>query len=253
MRKLEISGNDRQRAESHNLGRNVRVVKVLGYLSLMRGAGMRLDLLPVTVEKAEVQAFKAEKNPERMGVRRGTQAGAHFLPGQLKIQGRNPWEFLQDHATMVKLRWLFAEVDGIAENINKADKAAEDCGLIEAFRAACVEVIRDAHPVAGKVNLKLVQDTYHGVWVAQATAAIRRALSEKESKAAMPELETVPHELDWYEPMYTLESIRARSTASEYVWNIEETIAFLKIFEDNMNVEPHELVSLREIEDGFRP
>jgi hypothetical protein len=121
------SVNHIQQALGHSNSRNSRVVQALTYFSLMRNSPQHNFLSSgVAIEKAARQLFRSHD---------GHQA-AHYLPGQIWIDLRYPWSFINHRPTGLRLECLFADVEDLPADFNKADSAAEDKGLCDAFRAA---------------------------------------------------------------------------------------------------------------------
>jgi hypothetical protein len=79
------------------------------------------------------------------------QQAAHLLPGQLLIDGREPW--MLDRRAAYEHRWQarFAVTSAVPIDFNTADSAAEKAGLKEAFRKASERGW--AHAIAGERDL----------------------------------------------------------------------------------------------------
>ena len=90
-------------AKSHSLGRDRRVGQVMCYLSLMRSAALVENTAIVTCTKAIRQHFSSSRSE-------GKQA-AHYLPGQLRVNGRCPWVFIGNRPTAMDLEGLFGDVE----------------------------------------------------------------------------------------------------------------------------------------------
>lgn len=181
---VEHFQTDLAAARSHSLGRDRRVGQVMCYLSLMRSAGLVASSSLVTCTKAILQHYASSRAE-------GRQA-AHFLPGQLKINGRNPWNFLQDRRTAEGLKGLFGDVEDLPADFNKADSAAEAyrsvTGLKEAFAYSCRRVIQDPKPLQGrKINRALVRNAFTD-WTNRSRAAYQKALGQKSTKVNVPPL-----------------------------------------------------------------
>lgn len=136
---IERFSNFRDQALNHNLGRNVRVVKVLAHLAGMMQNGCAIQGR-VECTAAVRQNFSSSKAE--------AQEAAHFLPGQLKIGGLNLWHFASDYSTRSRLEFLFAEVEHLPAPFNQADSAAErkgeEGGLCAAFAAACEALLAES-------------------------------------------------------------------------------------------------------------
>lgn len=150
--RIERNANFRDQALNHNLGRNVRVLKVLMHLARMVENGCRLRG-NVECVKATYQNFSSPRNRTVMGLPAGPGEAAHFLPGQIHIGGRNICELAPDYDTRSRLEFLFGEVEHLPVAFNQADTEAENkgeqCGLAAAFAAACAALIRQSDSIGG--------------------------------------------------------------------------------------------------------
>lgn len=144
---IERISNFRDQALNHNLGRNLRVVKVLTYLAKMVEDGCLLRGA-ADCAAAERQNFSSSKTGTHMGLPAAPSQAAHFLPGQIRIGGQNVWNLVSDYSTRSRLEFLFAEVERLPVAFNQADSAAErkgeQCGLAAAFAAACTVVTKQS-------------------------------------------------------------------------------------------------------------
>jgi hypothetical protein len=99
----------------------------------MRSAGLIESSATVTCTKAIRQHFTSSRAE-------GKQA-AHYLPGQLRINSRCPWEFIVDWRTAQELEGYFGDVEDLPADFNKADSAAEAYrtveGLKKSFARSC--------------------------------------------------------------------------------------------------------------------
>lgn len=97
----------------------------VGGLALRAKPGARTPAM--TIVGARVQDATA----------RGGEQAAHVLPGQLLLDGREPWTLVQGE--QARLAWLtrFMVTSPVPAPFNRADSAAEAAGLKEAFRHAC--------------------------------------------------------------------------------------------------------------------
>jgi len=144
---IDRISNFRDQALNHNLGRNVRVLKVLLYLMKMVQDGSRLQGA-VECVAAERQNFSSSKTRTQAGLPAPASQAAHFLPGQLQVGGQNVWLFASPYSTRTGLEFLFAEVEHLPTAFNQADSVAENkgekCGLAAAFASACAALIKQA-------------------------------------------------------------------------------------------------------------
>lgn len=169
--------SDQRRALNHGLARNGRVAEALCFMALIRDPARRKrPILPVpnvSCTAAVRQFFRADD---------GEQA-AHLLPGQISIDGAFPWLFLAGAAAR-QLENLFAYVEPLRADYNKADSAAEANGLTEAFADACRRVLTGK----GEAPADIVA-AYEQVWLPGALAAFAAAEAQKRSKPTPPPIE----------------------------------------------------------------
>ncbi len=255
--KIDRNSNFRQQAVEHNIGRNVRVIKLLGYLALLRQKGVPLNGV-VDCVAATRQNFSSSKTMMHMGLPTGETQAAHFLPGQLRIGGREISQFATNSATRNQIEFLFAEVEHLPVTFNQADTAAEakgqSGGLCAALVQACTILIRHkmtSRIVTGQISLGLLQAGYGG-WLQFAIEGLRDAFISKGEKPGIPPLEGNPFD------GYTPESISARSAASTRLVNRDESLRVLQYYmEDQQQRTWHWVFSncqgtLREVESFFK-
>jgi hypothetical protein len=133
--KIERNASTRQQAFDHNLGRNVRVIKLLAYLGLLRQTGTTVSG-EIKCVAAIRQNFSSSQSGTHMGLPTGPIQAAHFLPGQVTIKGRPVWVYTKDPGTRGHIEFLFAEVEHLPAVFNQADTAAESNGRAEGLCAA---------------------------------------------------------------------------------------------------------------------
>jgi hypothetical protein len=205
--KIERSASFLAQAQNHNLGRNVRVVKVLAALDLMRKAGENMAGA-VTCAAAIRQNFSSS-NPMQ---------AAHFLPGQLRIGARPIWELTRSPRARAKVEFWFAEVEHLPAPFNHADSEAEASGatrgLCTALSAAVTILLR---PQSGLSPIQLAYQE----WQRLALDALQSAQDNKGAKPGVPPL--VGNAIDGY----TMESIAARGQVSSTEWNRSEATRIL--------------------------
>lgn len=219
---VEHFGSDPQLAKSHAETRNGHVVKVLCWLALLRDAQNRslaLSPLPrVTCEEARWQHFR-ERRPRQ---------AAHVLPGQVMVDGRYPWLYFKDITRARTLQSLFAEVRALPANFNKADSAAENKGLTEAFRAAAEYVLRGHAPLRQDIA-----EAYRTLWIPGARAAYAAAEEQKRSRPSVPS------------PVYDIErnivNLEEIAEAGQSQWDVHDQIRILMRYEASLDEVPPEL------------
>lgn len=219
---------DARRALGHGAARNGHVAEVLCLMALIRDPARRrrpMSLQPaVTCTAAARQFFKAQN---------GEQA-AHLLPGQLSVDGTFPWLFLAGPAAR-RLENLFAYVEPLHADYNKADSAAEANGLTGAFADAC------RHVLVGKGDPATdVAAAYERVWQPGARAAFAAAMVQKRSKPAPPAIEYGEPGGAEYGMILNLEE-RAEAFQDESIWATYEQLSILGYYEAAMDELPRQL------------
>ena len=253
--RIERSSNFRSQAFNHNLERNVRVVKLLGYIGLLRRAGTPLKGA-VECVAAIRQNFSSPRDMTSMGQPLGPMQAAHFLPGQIRVGGRPIWELVRDPSTKGRVEFLFAEVEHLPLAFNQADTAAEAKGqaggLCAALAKACSVMI--AAPEAGALGAGIplgpLQNAF-GQWTAGAVSALRDAMGDKAAKGTLPPLQG-----DRFDG-YAAESIAARSNPPAALWNRDEAVRVLAYYLEDQQTRSASWAAtqsaLTEIQSGFKP
>jgi len=233
-----------RQALNHSLGRNGRVVQVLCYLSLMKNHGRLWSSRPsVTVSAAKFQNYSAS---------RGQQA-AHYLPGQLKIDGQPLSHYASDPGTKRTLDCLFGDVESLPANFNKADSEAEAKGLCRAFAASAEAVMTAAAaPSSDALGRATVRQVYAALWVPRARQAFMAALSAKAAKFSQPDLVFGAAGGVEYDMISNLDE---REAASQYQRDVTEQRHILEQYILGLNIAPRELSdrAMAELERGFKP
>jgi len=245
---IERFQSDLAAARSHSLGRDRRVGQVMCYLSLMRSAGLIVKIATVTCTGAARQHFSSSRAE-------GKQA-AHYLPGQLRINGRYPWEFIVDRRTVHELEGLFGDVEDLPANFNKADSAAEAYrsveGLKQSFGQSCRVVVQDPQPTEGnRINRVLVRRAYDD-WVVRSRAAYRKALTQKETRVNVPPLKVGATGGVQYREL-DLANIQARHEAMYRDRRYISQTEFLKQYLATVKSQNLTDFLMNEIEQKFRP
>jgi hypothetical protein len=192
--KIERNGGPRDRAFNHNLGRNVRVVKLLTFVGLMRQAGKPLTGT-VTCIKAKKQNFSSKSGMTMLGITMGSMQSAHFLPGTICVGGIPIWRFATDPETIGYIEALFADVEHLPSVFNQADSEAEAKyefgGLCAALAAACQSLLTGPAAISrhgGLPGLMGPLKTAYQFWQEGALIGIRNALADKTARGLMPGL-----------------------------------------------------------------
>lgn len=177
---IERATNPLAAAQNHNLGRNVRVLKLLAFLHRLKSEGVKLNGA-IDCTKAIKQNFSSPKPME----------AAHFLPGQLTIAGREVWLFAQKRRVAAEIEFLFAEVEHLPAPFNHADSEAEakgqGYGLCAALSSAVTILLR--YPFVGPGDpLKPAYEEWHR----RALSALQRAQQNKGAKPGVPSFAGTP-------------------------------------------------------------
>jgi len=247
---IERFQSDLAAARSHSLGRDRRVGQVICYLSLMRSAGLIVQSATVTCTGAARQHFTSSRAE-------GKQA-AHYLPGQLRINGHLPWIYIGNWRTAKKLEGLFGDVEDLPADFNKADSAAEAYrsveGLKQSFAQSCKIVIqnaRSAEAEGNRINKILVRRAYHD-WVVRSRRAYRNAVAKKGTKVDVPPLKVgAPGSVQYR--MLDPDNIQARQDAMRRDRHYIAQSEFLKQYLATVKAENLTDFLMNEIEQNFRP
>lgn len=235
---VERFRTDVHAAIQHSTFRNDRVVRVLCFIGMLRGLGRIRDTAKVECIAAQRQHFSSTH---------GYQA-AHYLPGQLRIDINYPWNLIQDARTRLQFEVLFADVEHLPADFNKADSAAEACGLKDAFARSGQALIQRVVPrPGGGLDRRAVREVYQQTWRPAAEQAFRAAMQQKHSRPHLPELQK-----DEWGNLLNLEE-RGNATAAE--WHIEEQIHILRHYLNSMQTLPPALSDppMSQFEREFKP
>jgi hypothetical protein len=218
---------DIAKAVGHSNSRNGRVVQVACFFSLIRSSTPNLNTARVMIEAAQRQMFSSTT---------GYQA-AHYLPGQLKIHAagvpgaETPWSLVSGLAARQRLEYLFADVEHLPAEFNKADSAAESKGLRETFRLFGEHMLRDPGTFArGSVNKVLVRRLYDNIWVDGAMDSYNAAISQKMQRSEVPPLQ--------FDDQGNITNLEARGNAD---WSPENIVAILQRYCETLRTAPPEL------------
>jgi hypothetical protein len=225
---VERYASDPALALAHGASRNRHVAQVLCFIALLRDPARRIrPMLPlpdVTCTAAERQFFSASE---------GDQA-AHLLPGQIRIDGVLPWLYLGGEAAR-QLENLFASVEPLHADFNKADSAAEANGLTDAFAMACRHVLVGT----GETENEIVH-AYERIWTPGALGAFTAAELQKRTKPAPPPvIYGEPGSADYGNILNLTE--REEAFGDESIWATYQQLSVLGYYKASMDNPPPEL------------
>ena len=231
-------------ARQHTAQRNAHVLELLCGLSAMasrgrdRHAGTRLRALPtasVTCEAAILQRY-SYPSPDQ---------GAHFLPGQLFMNGLPPWSYVSSSVARIFLMDMFADVERLNANFNRADSAAEagPQGLKALAEACAMRVIRDPSLYSGgRANRQFVWNVYTGLWLQGSERSLAIALDQKKSRPQVPEVQYANRTFQPDTPSSfdskLITNLEEIGEAGNSEWNIRETIKILEDYRVNAAAGP---------------
>ncbi|MCO5093522.1 hypothetical protein [Bosea sp. (in: a-proteobacteria)] len=225
-KQVQRLSSDQRRALEHGAARNGRVAEALCFMALIRDPARRVrPLLPVpnvSCTAAVRQFFRADD---------GEQA-AHLLPGQISIDGAFAWLFLSGPAAR-RLENLFAYVEPLRADFNKADSAAEANGLSDAFADACRRVLTGRGEAAADIVA-----AYEQGWVSGALAAFAAAEAQKRSKPAPPPI--VSGVGPEYGMILNIDE-RMEAFADDSIWATYEQLSILGYYKAAMEDAPPQL------------
>ncbi len=126
-----LTGTDQEIAMVHEVNRQSAVKEILVHVFFMSKFNIIGDT--VTVKAAESQYIRAT----------GSDQAAHCAPGQI-LFGTDPIQNLLTASDDLQLTVenLFGKTDTMDVKFNKADRRAEENGLLDALRTACDYVAR---------------------------------------------------------------------------------------------------------------
>jgi hypothetical protein len=244
---ISRNSNPRDQAFNHNLGRNVRVAKVLTLVRLLHKA----KGLPgtVTCTAARRQNFNSEQDMTILDLPAGPVQAAHFLPGTVSIGGVPIWDYIQDARFRGQVEFLFGDVEHLPAVFNQADTSAEAKGsaggLCAALAAACHTII------TGSSGGDVTQDAWRD-WTIGAMIGLRTAIAGKTQRGVLPALvKDTDGNLD-------PGSIDARGSASRTEWNRDDAVRILGYYLEDQEQRDWAWVqagcrsAIAEIESAFR-
>jgi hypothetical protein len=256
---IDRGGNFRQQAFNHNLGRNVRVLKVLACFGLLRQAGRQLAG-SIECKRAEPQNFSSPQDFTRLGILAGHTEAAHFLPGVIWVGGRELWQLVIDPGTRDRVEFLFAEVEHLPVQFNQADTQAEakgrPGGLCAALATACKKMATEpiiGDPPNSPLPTALIKFAYES-WCKDSKAAFENAGDAKRGPPDRPNLPPLRgNPFDGY----TAESVGARSTAPNRFKNRDIAARVLDVYledqQEAASVLGRSMGQLREFALAFKP
>ena len=229
-------------AKVHTGRRNAHMLELflsLGALaskSRAAGSGRRLREVPTSTASCTAALLQRYSYP------RPDQA-AHFMPGQLRLNGLPIWEYQANTVGRLYLMDMFADVERLPVNFNRADSEAESgpLGLKELAARCTGHIVRHSGSSGGRVDRQFVWNVYQGLWLPGLDDAIETAIANKQTK---PQPAQVRHQAPTFNPgePWSFDPHRIQlpesGGASDTEWNIAETLAILRAYETHTTAGP---------------
>jgi len=221
-------------AKAHTAGRNARMLELLMGVSALASHARSANAAEGLRQVPGSSASCTRAILRRQWYRAPDQA-AHFLPGQLRLDARPVWDYVPNSVGRLYLMDLFADVERLHANFNRADSAAENGPVgLKALAAHCAHlIVRDASvPKGGVANRQLVWNVYRGLWLPGLEHSFTAAIENKLTKPRPPEIEYKTPTFSPSDPSSSdprlIANLQQRSDAGDSAWNINETVAILR-------------------------
>jgi hypothetical protein len=231
-------------ARNHTANRNAHVLDLLLGLSAMASVSRNRDA-PSQLRRFELATVSCEKAIGQSYQYPHPDQGAHFLPGQLLLNGRPPWGFLTREPARIFLKDLFFDVERLHYTFNQADSAAESgpSGLRVLFAECARHIIRDPTiGPGGRANRQFAWNLYKGVWLPGLARSLVVALDNKLSKPQVPALQYAAPTFSPGDPSSfdsrLITNLEEIGNADDSAWNNEQAVAILQGYLDNASAGP---------------
>ncbi len=200
---------------------------------------------------ADSNSSVAAANFQNYSASSGQQA-AHYLPGQLKINGKRISHYVNDLKTKIRIDCLFGDVDSLPSNFNKADSEAEAKGLCQALASSAKAMINRPPSQLGAIDAIYVRLVYRTIWIPRARIAIQVTLNKKGQKYVEPGLR---YGSAGGVNFNTISNLSERELATKYQRNITQQRHILEKYKEALNILPRELQDshMKELEKEFHP
>ena len=231
-------------AKSHTGRRNAIVLESLLGLSALAssaksaGASGRLREVPTASASCTAALLQRHSYPQ-------PDQAAHFMPGQLRLNGVPVWEFVPHSVGRLYVMDMFADVERLHANFNRADSAAEDGpGGLKALAGRCAALV--AHHggtrSGGRPDRQFVWNVYSGLWLPGVQDSLNLAVEKKLEK---PQVPTVTYRTPTFDPKdpssfdnRVIANLAEIEEAGNYEWNIRETLDILRDYQANATAGP---------------
>ncbi len=173
-----------EQARQHEIRRENCVADVLAHLYAMTAGGILSRKSPtrITVSRAAFQTVKAS----------GVNQAAHLLPGQIRINGQLPADYIHaqaaagahllDVAVALRLNSTFGLTEVLHRNFNYVDSRLERNGMVAAFESAAQFVVGKGLSSGGrKIDPSIVRRGYE-IFVQGSAPAFEVTLQRLQTK-----------------------------------------------------------------------
>ena len=132
-------------AKAHMARRNAHMLELFLSLSALTSrartanSGGRLRNIPTATPSCTAAILQRHSYPE-------PDQAAHFVPGRLRLNGLPVWEYLTSSVGRLYVMDMFADVERLHANFNRADSEAENVPFgLKALATRCaIDIIRDS-------------------------------------------------------------------------------------------------------------
>jgi hypothetical protein len=231
----QLSADQRQAAAKHHVvQRNRHALQLLLALSAMTsasqspGSGSRRRGLSVATVNSGAAILQRHSYPE-------PDQGAHFLPGQVYLNGRTPWTYVANSLARLYVMDMFANVERLHRNFNTADSQAEKGphGLTELMTECATRVVHHSTgPTDGRSDRQFVYNVFTGLWLPGHERSLLVALNKKQARPQVPDVSYAKQTFQPWEPEsfdpHLISNLDDIQNASTFAWNNEEVIKILQ-------------------------
>lgn len=221
-----ISADGRKALAKVHMGRrNAHMLEMFLSLSALAsksrsaGSGPRLREVPTSTASCTAALLQRYSYP-------APDQAAHFMPGQLRLNSLPIWEYQTNAVGRIYLMDMFADVERLPSNFNRADSEAErgPTGL-KALSAKCSGlIVRHASGPGGRADRQFVWNVYERLWLPGVESAVNSARGNKQSRPQPASVSYLPQTASLDPRLIDPSSIRS---ATNREWNAAECVAIL--------------------------